>query len=72
MEPIIQEERDAYVDEILEYRSGNQAAALSGSHLKNSDVVRQFGQQGIVDWQRVVGEPELDRAWLGIERRQRL
>ena len=59
------------MDEILEYKSGNQAAALSGSHLKNSDVAQQFGQQEIVDWQRVVREPELDRVQLGSERRQR-
>ena len=55
IEPIVQEEREAYVDKILEYKSGNQAAALSGSHLKNSGVIQQFGQQGIVGWRQVIG-----------------
>ena len=51
IEPIVQEEVDAYVEEILEYNSGNQATALSGSHLKNPGGVQQFEQQEFVDWQ---------------------
>ena len=48
IEPIVQEETDAYVEEELEYNSGNQAAALSGSHFKNSGIVQQSGQLELV------------------------
>ena len=42
----------------LEYNSGNQAAAVTGSHFKNSGTIQRSGQLVPVGWKRVVGEPE--------------
>ena len=58
IEPIVQEETDAYVEKELEYNSGNQAAALSGSHFKNSGVIWRSGQLAPVGWRQAVGGPE--------------
>ena len=46
------------MEEELEYNSGNQAAALSGSHFKNSGAIRRSGLLVPVDWKQVVEGPE--------------
>ena len=53
---MVQEEIDSYIEKGGEYNLGNQAAALAGSHFKNSDVAQLFGRLAPVGWQSVVGE----------------